>query len=69
MTDWLVDLERYYDFCVHPEKYDAQEINKLLMDFLIHVPNHVAAASKLLTGIPVSDVFGVGAVEGKSDNE
>ena len=63
MTDWLVNLERYYDFCVHPEKYSADEIARILTDFLIHVPNHVAAASKLLTGIPVSDLFGVGAVE------
>lgn len=63
MTGWLVNLERYYDFCLHPEKYSAEEINRILMDFLIHVPNHVAAASRLLTGIPVSDVFGVGVVE------
>lgn len=32
------------------------------MQFLIHVPNHLAAASKLMLDIPVTDVLGVGAV-------
>lgn len=31
------------------------------MGFLIHVPNHVAAASMLMNEIPVEDVFGVNA--------
>ncbi len=31
------------------------------MAFLIHAPNHIAAAAKL-GGFPVSDVFEVGAV-------
>ena len=32
------------------------------MKFLVHAPNHIAAAAKLLTGFPVADVFCVGAV-------
>jgi hypothetical protein len=31
-----------------------------LLQFLIHVPNHLAAAS-LYAGIPVRDIFEVGA--------
>jgi hypothetical protein len=46
----------------------ADEINSLLIKFLIHVPNHVAAACKLLTGIPVSDIFKVGATEEPIDD-
>ncbi len=63
MTDWLADLERYYEFCRNPEGLNSEEIEDLLMDFLVHVPNHVAAASALLLGIPVRDIFGVGAVD------
>ena len=37
------------------------EVSQLLISFLVHVPNHVAAASKLYTDIPVTDIFGVGA--------
>jgi hypothetical protein len=36
---------------------------ELLIQFLVHAPNHLAAASKMLTDIPVTDVFGVGALE------
>jgi hypothetical protein len=62
MTDWLEDLERYLDFCEKPNETTDEEINHLLLKFLIHVPNHIAAAAKLLTGIPVIDVFDVGAI-------
>ena len=37
------------------------------MGFLIHVPSHVAAASKLVTGIPVTDIFKVGATVESED--
>ncbi|MDJ0759311.1 MAG: hypothetical protein QNJ19_07925 [Woeseiaceae bacterium] len=61
MTDWLADLERWYAYCQSPESLDADATASLLTDFLVHVPNHLAAASKLMTGIPVTDVFQVGA--------
>ena len=62
MTDWLDDLSEWHRFCEAPGKLDADETVKLLVGFLVHAPNHLAAASKLLTGIPVMDIFGVGAV-------
>jgi hypothetical protein len=61
MTDWLDDLAAYQHFCAHPEKSSPSEITNLLMAFLLHVPNHVAAASKLFTGIPLIDIFDVGS--------
>lgn len=61
LTDWLEDLEAWQEFCANPEAYGAAEVNRLLTDFLVHVPNHLAAASKLLLDIPVTDIFGVGA--------
>jgi|SRR5687767_10728698 len=61
MTDWLDDLQAYYRFCSQPTALSEEEVSRLLIQFLVHVPNHVAAAGKLYTGIPVTDVFGVGA--------
>jgi hypothetical protein len=45
------------------------EVGKLLTDFLVHVPNHVAAAGRLYTGIPVTDTFGVSATTEDSDEK
>ena len=63
MTDWLDDLQAYVSFCTDPSKMSDADVGDLLTDLLIHVPNHVAAACKLYTGVPVTDVFGVGATE------
>ena len=67
MTDWLDDLDRYHTFCEAPEAPSTAEVEELLKDFLVHVPNHLAAASKLYTGIPVTDMFDVGAA--REDDE
>jgi hypothetical protein len=61
MTDWLSDLKEWHSFCDNPESISSDQLQDLLMSFLVHVPAHVAAASKLITGLPVEDVFGVGA--------
>ena len=61
MTDWLSDLKDWHSFCDNPEALSSDQLQDLLMSFLVHVPAHVAAASKLITGLPVEDVFGVGA--------
>jgi len=61
MTDWLSDLEEWHSFCKNPESLSDDELQDLLMNFLVHVPNHVAAAGKLITDIPVKDIFNVGA--------
>lgn len=63
MTDWRSDLVKYAEFCSHPDDYTDNDVVELLMQFLVHVPNHVAAAAKLYADSPVRDIFGVGAVE------
>jgi hypothetical protein len=68
LTDWLDEMLRFAQFCNKPEKWNEHEIEELLCAFLTHVPNHLAAASKLFTGLPVTDIFGVGAVEMERDN-
>jgi len=61
MTDWLEDLDAFSRFCADPSSLSDAEVSELLTDFLVHVPNHVAAAGKLYTGVPVTDIFQVGA--------
>lgn len=61
MTDWLGDLTEWHAFCENPGSLSDDELQDLLMKFLVHVPSHVAAASKLITGFPVEDIFEVGA--------
>lgn len=61
MVDWLGDLNNWSQFCENPESLSAEELGEMVMSFLIHVPAHVAAAGKLVTDLPVSDVFGIGA--------
>jgi hypothetical protein len=62
MTDWLEDLSAFTEFCRDPESLTNEQVGRLLLAFLVHVPNHVAAAAKLYGDFPVQDVFGVGAV-------
>ncbi|CAN5153156.1 hypothetical protein BH11PSE11_BH11PSE11_32420 [soil metagenome] len=59
MTDWLNELDAFSRFCQSPGALSSDELSNLLMDFLVHVPNHVAAAGKLYTGFPVTDIFKV----------
>lgn len=61
MTDWLDDLQSWHSFCSNPESMDSDKLVELMTSFLIHVPNHLAAASKLMLDIPVADIFDVGA--------
>ncbi len=67
MTDWLNDLKAWHSFCEKPESLSNDELQDLLMGFLVHVPAHVAAAGKIITGFPVQDVFGIGAISTDSD--
>ena len=62
MTDWLRDLKAFWSFCEQPSQRSDEDLNKMLIEFLVHVPNHLAAAGKLLTGIAVKDTFEVGAL-------
>ena len=67
MTDWLSELQNLNAFYENPESLTPEKSSELIMAFLVHAPAHIAAASKLVTGLPVSDVFNFGATsEGKS---
>ena len=62
MTDWdhnLDDLLRIYK---DPGRISNDEIVRIVLEFLAHVPNHVAAAKKLAGLGPIEDVFEVGVL-------
>jgi hypothetical protein len=69
LTDWLEDLEAFVSFCRSPTSYTPEQVNELLLAFLIHAPNHLAAAAKLYADLPVQDVFGVGAITERKDGD
>jgi hypothetical protein len=62
MTDWLGDLKALQEYYADPETFSNEEASDLLMHFLVHVPDHIAAAKKLACGFPVTDVFEIGAL-------
>ena len=69
MVDWIGELEALAGLFENPDEYEAKDVERTLIDFLVHVPNHIAAASKLMIDQSVSDIFGVGAVEIDSNDE
>lgn len=68
MTDWIDDLEAFYSFCQNPDSYSDEELDKMLTQFLIHVPNHLAAAAKIYAGQTVSDVFEINLFRDSEDD-
>ncbi len=60
MTDWLSDMEQWDAFCQNPDSLSPDDVHTLLIRFLIHAPNHIAAAHKLFLGYPLEDIFEVG---------
>jgi hypothetical protein len=67
MTDWdhnLADLMKVYDMS---QELDNGRVSEIVIEFLAHVPNHVAAARKLIGIGPIEDTFDVGVL--KEDGE
>jgi len=62
MTDWdhnIDDLLRIYN---ETDSATDDEIVQIVLGFLAHVPNHLAAAKKLAGLGPIEDVFEVGVL-------
>jgi hypothetical protein len=59
LTDWSGDAAFLVTLHLFPERFTADEIRTGVVNFLVHVPNHLAAAAKLV-GHPIQDVFGLG---------
>lgn len=64
MTDWLSDVQKLVRLIRSPSRYSNAEATDIVMRFVGHAPNHLAAAHKILYDSPISDVFELGAVKG-----
>ena len=67
MSDWKTDLDEWAAVWENPDAFDDERLTDIIYGFLIHVPNHVNAAKKLLELGPVEDIFGVGIFEDEED--
>jgi hypothetical protein len=67
LTDWHSDAGFIVAVLLYPERFTAEEIRDGVEGFVVHAPNHVAAAAKL-GGYPVADIFEVGALDGNIDD-
>jgi len=63
MTDWGDDLNELVALFNNIDHVEDEKIRKVVIKFLAHVPNHVAAAKKLVGLGPIEDVFRVGVLE------
>lgn len=67
MTDWLKDLDEIQKLYSNIENLSNDEIVSSVMDFLIHVPNHLNAAMKLSGSGKVIDVFNANIFEDENE--
>jgi len=61
LTDWNYDAAFIVALLLFPERFSRAQIRAGVERFVIHAPNHVAAAAKLC-GWPIADIFQVGAL-------
>jgi len=64
LSDWRADAAFLLALHLAPERFSTDEVNEGITQFLVHAPNHVAAAAKL-GGWPVEDAFGIRALDGE----
>jgi hypothetical protein len=63
MTDWKENLEEIVRLYEQPEQLSDEQVQHIILVFLAHVPNHVAAAKKLVGLGPIEDIFEVGVLD------
>ena len=63
MTDWLDDLVTLERVFTNSGATSDDRLQSTLIEFLAHVPDHLAAAKKLVGLGPVHDVFAIGALD------
>jgi hypothetical protein len=56
LADWDEEARFIVALQLFPDRFTPEEITSGIMGFLIHAPNHIAAAAKL-HGCPVQDIF------------
>jgi hypothetical protein len=64
LSDWGEDAAFLVALHLYPERFTVEEIREGVLAFVIHAPNHIAAAAHL-SEWPISDVFKVGLTTDK----
>ena len=64
LSDWRADGAFLLALMLIPDQFTPDEAAKGIKNFLVHAPNHIAAAAKL-GGYPVEDIFKIGALDGE----
>jgi hypothetical protein len=59
LTDWSREAAFLVALLLHPNQYSEIEVQWGIQQFLIHAPNHIAAAAKV-SGWGIQDVWGLG---------
>jgi hypothetical protein len=68
LSDWRADAARLITVVAAPALFSPLEVRAAVVTFLVHAPNHVAAAARL-GGHPIRDVFSVGPLVGADDED
>lgn len=63
LTDWTHNLKNLVELYSNINNASSDEIRSIVIQFLVHVPNHLNAAMKLSGVGNVEDVFEVGIFE------
>jgi len=66
LSDWSADAAFIVALHLFPERFTVDDVKRGVVSFLLHAPNHVAAAAKL-AGHPIEDVFGLGTLSEESN--
>ena len=59
LVDWNGNAAFLVALYLFPERFSPDEVREGIINTLVHAPNHMAAAAKLV-GHPISDVFELG---------
>lgn len=63
LGDWIIDLHELNRLFAS-KRWNPAHAQKVLMGFVAHVPNHLAAAHRIMYDDPLTDVFEIGATKG-----
>lgn len=55
MPDWVKDLEQFVDFLENPGKYSDNQIQEIILGFVIHAPYHLNKAADITIDGPIAD--------------
>lgn len=61
LSDWREDGAFLTALALAPTRFTPEEIEAGITGFLVHAPNHIAAAAKI-SGWQVEDIFGLGVL-------